>query len=95
MADKPTEDPPLTPETPAVPKKTRAKKKPSNFLVLKDVNAGRKDGAVSDTYTVVASNGNLKSCRKKIIAEKLEGELVIVCVRQRVTTKLQQALVFE
>ena len=46
-------------------------------------------------YEQVAANGTVAGAVKQIASNKIEGDLVIVCVRKRFTTSLSQSLVFK
>lgn len=43
-------------------------------------------------FEEVAANGSLKGCLKAINDKQLTGDLLIVCVRRRMKSELQQVL---
>ena len=72
---------------PASPvKPPRKKRGASKFIVLK------KDPDVSLCYATVAEGTTVDACRKAIIEGKLEGDLLIVCVRFRLTATKRETV---
>ena len=70
-----------TAETPVKP--PRKKRGASKFIVLK-----RAPSDSADFYSNVAEGTTIDACRKAIIDGKIEGDLMIVCVRFRlISTK--------
>lgn len=82
------------------PKKRRTRKA-SNYLVLRKLSDGHGQAVATGdidnaAYELVVSNGTVKGCLKKIMDDKIEGELTIVCVRRKpfISSK-QEEMVFE
>lgn len=70
-------------------KKPRAKRKASDFLVLCKQDDSE-DGVEMHDYSTVADGASIKACMKTITEKKIVGELLIVCVRRRLTSEVEE-----
>lgn len=80
-----------------VPKKRRSRRA-SNYIVLRKIPAippNNTADPLPEHYDVVARNGTTNGCVEQIVKHQIAGDLLIVCVRKRFTTSLQQELKFK
>lgn len=76
----------------AEPKKRKARSA-SKFLVLKE----RKDEVQENIqlFEVVADCKTIKDCRNQVAEAKITGELMIVCIRRKGRSTVQETLAIE
>ena len=76
----------LTAEPTTEPKKRR--RRASNYMVLRR----SKPGGTGDQFSLEASEPSAKECIQQIIAGRIQGELLIVCVRRRLTSVVEETV---
>ena len=72
-------------------KKRIGKRKQSSYIVLKTVDVAEV-GTAPPEYKTVAEGGSVKACIKAIEDGKIVGKLLIVCVRRRLLSEVQETL---
>ncbi len=74
--------------------KKRGKRKQNSYIVFKQVHitSNVQEPESPDEYVMVAEGASIKSCIKAIEDGKIVGKLVIVCVRRRLLSEVQETL---
>ena len=76
--------------------KKKRKRRASQYMVLRSTEAiVTSDSAKATVYVQVAEGKSPKDCEKAIRDGLIVGELLVCCVRRRVTTAKQEVLKFE
>jgi hypothetical protein len=70
--------------------KKRGKRRQSDYIVLEVIREA--SGSVHHDYSAVSEGPSVKACIKSIEEKKIAGELIIVCVRRRITSTVKEVV---